>query len=100
MGPSAQIEALHIQKVQNRAFYFIESAPIEDWEPSAAQLNVAKVITYDRVILVHTIVNHGWKSQKGFSYVCAKVWNDIPNDIRNMESTRFFTQKLKTYLLS
>ena len=38
-------------------------------------------------------------SKRSFSYVGAKVWNDIPNDIRNMESTDLFKHKMKTYLL-
>ena len=37
-------------------------------------------------------------SKKSFSYVGTKVWNDIPNDIRNVESTHLFKQKMKTYL--
>ena len=39
-------------------------------------------------------------SKKSFSYVGAKVWNDIPNDIRNAESTHPFKHKMKSYLLS
>ena len=38
-------------------------------------------------------------SKKSFSYVGAKVWNDIPNDIRNVESSHLFKQKMKSYLL-
>ena len=38
-------------------------------------------------------------SKKRFSYVGAKVWNDIPNDIRNVESSHLFKQKMKSYLL-
>ena len=38
-------------------------------------------------------------SKKSFSYVGAKVWNDIANDIRSMESTDLFKHKMKTYLL-
>ena len=38
-------------------------------------------------------------SKKSFSYVGAKVWNDIPNDIRNVESSHHFKQKMKSYLL-
>ena len=38
-------------------------------------------------------------SKKSYSYVGAKIWNDIPNDIRNTESTHLFKQKMKTYLL-
>ena len=38
-------------------------------------------------------------SKKSFSYVGAKIWNKIPNDIRNVESTHFFKHKMKTYLL-
>ena len=33
------------------------------------------------------------------SYVGAKVWNEIPNYIRNVESTHLFKHKMKTYLL-
>ena len=38
-------------------------------------------------------------SKKSFSYVSAKVWNDIPNNIRNVQSTDLFKHKMKTYLL-
>ena len=38
-------------------------------------------------------------SKKCFSYVRAKDWNDIPNDIRNGESTDLLKRKMKTYLL-
>ena len=38
-------------------------------------------------------------SKKSFSNVGAKVWNDISNDIRNVESTDLFKHKMKTYLL-
>ena len=37
-------------------------------------------------------------SKRSFPYVGAKVWNDIPNDIRNAESTHLFKLKMKTYL--
>ena len=38
-------------------------------------------------------------SKRSFSYVGAKVWNDIPNAIRNVESTHLFKRKMKTHLL-
>ena len=38
-------------------------------------------------------------SKRSFSYVGAKVWNDIPNAIRNVESTHLFENKIKTHLL-
>ena len=38
-------------------------------------------------------------AKKSFSYVGAKVWNEIPNYIRNVESTHLFKHKMKTYLL-
>ena len=38
-------------------------------------------------------------SKKGFSYVGAKVWNDIPNAIRHVESTCLLKHKIKTHLL-
>ena len=38
-------------------------------------------------------------SKRSFSYVGAKVWNDIPNAIRNVESTHLFKNKIKTHLL-
>ena len=38
-------------------------------------------------------------SNKSFSYVGAKIWNDIPHAIRNVESTHRFKHKMKTYLL-
>ena len=34
-------------------------------------------------------------SKKRFSYVGAKVWNAIPNDIRKVESIHIFKQKIK-----
>ena len=38
-------------------------------------------------------------SKRSFSYVGAKVWNDIPNAIRNVESIHLFNHKIKTHLL-
>ena len=38
-------------------------------------------------------------SKESFSYMVAKVWNDIPNDIRNAESTHLFDQNMKTFPL-
>ena len=38
-------------------------------------------------------------SKRSFSYVGAKVWNDIPNAIRNVESTHLFKHKMKTHIL-
>ena len=44
-----------LQKIQDRAFYLIESAPIKDKMPSK-RLSVEKIITYDRAIMVHKIL--------------------------------------------
>ena len=44
-----------MQKIQDRAFYLIESAPLKDQIPSA-RLNVNKPITYYPAILVHKIL--------------------------------------------
>ena len=38
-------------------------------------------------------------SEKSFSYVGSKVWNDIPDAIKNVESTHLFKHKMKTHLL-
>ena len=38
-------------------------------------------------------------SKRSFSYVGAKVWNDIPNAIRNVESTHLFKHNMKAHLL-
>ena len=53
MGPFARKKAL--QKIQSRAFYFIESAPIKGRIPST-RLKVEKSITYDSSIMVHKIL--------------------------------------------
>ena len=37
--------------------------------------------------------------KRSFSYVGARVRNDIPNAIRNVESTHLFKHKIKTHLL-
>ena len=120
-----------LQKIQNMAFYLIESAPIKDQIPST-WLNVEKLITYDWAIMVHKILagicpeNLKGKftrrsqitkyetrkindlqipktrlevSKKRLSYVGAKVWHDIPNDIRNVKSTYLFKKQMKSYLL-
>ena len=113
-----------LQKIQNRAFYLIESAPVKD-NIQTARLSVQKLMTYDRATMVHKILKemcpetlkgklirtHISKyetrrindlqipklrlelSKKSFSSVGAKVWNDIPNDIRNVESSHLFKQK-------
>ena len=111
-----------MQKIQDRAFYFIESAPTMDKMPSK-RLSVEKIITYDRAIMVHKILRkrcpenlkgkftrrnqiskyetrrmHDLQipkprlelSKRRFSYVGAKVWNDVPYAIRNVESTHLF----------
>ena len=44
-----------LQKIQNRAFYLIESAPIKDNIPTA-RLSVEKLMTYDRATMVHKIL--------------------------------------------
>ena len=120
-----------LQKIHNRAFYLIESAPIKD-ETLTKRLSVEKIIKYDGATMVHKIIKemcpelligkfirrtqiskydtsrtNGLQipklrlelSKKSFSYVGAKVWNDIPNDIRNLESTSLFKHNMKTYLL-
>ena len=38
-------------------------------------------------------------TKRSFSYVGAKVWNDILNAIRNVEFTHRFKHKMKTHLL-
>ena len=119
-----------LQKIQNRAFYLIESAPIKD-QRLTSRLSVEKIITYDRATMVHKLLKEICPeifkgkfirqtqiskyetrrkndlqipklrlelSKKSFSYLGAKVWKDIPNDIRHIESTRLFKQKMK-YLL-
>ena len=35
-------------------------------------------------------------TRKSFSYKGAKVWNDIPNNIRNVESALLFNKQLET----
>lgn len=39
------------------------------------------------------------KSQKAFSYIGAKYWNNLPNSLKQIESKNLFTQKLKHHLL-
>ena len=118
-----------LQKIQNRAFYLIESAPIQDRIPSA-RLIVEKFITYDRSTMVHRILKEMCSENlkgkfarrtniskyetrrindlliprprleiagKSFSYVGAKVWNDIPHDIGNVESNHPFKRIMRTY---
>ena len=55
MGSFARKKVCSLQKIQDRAFYLIESAPIKDKMPSK-RLSVEKIITYDRAILVHKIL--------------------------------------------
>ena len=38
-------------------------------------------------------------TRKSFSYQGAKVWNDIPNNIRDVESISIFKKQLRNYLL-
>ena len=38
-------------------------------------------------------------TKKSFSYKGAKVWNDIPNNIRNVESAALFKKQVRNYLL-
>ena len=40
------------------------------------------------------------KGQEGVSYAGAKLWNEIPLDIKRTQSTDTFKGKLKQYLLS
>ena len=35
---------------------------------------------------------------KSFSYKGAKMWNDMPNNIRNVESAAFFKSRLENFL--
>ena len=44
-----------LQKIQNMAFYLIQSVPINGRIPSA-RLNVETVITYDRSIMLHKVL--------------------------------------------
>ena len=38
-------------------------------------------------------------AKKSFSYKGAKVWNDISNDIRNVESAALFKKQVRNYFL-
>ena len=38
-------------------------------------------------------------TKKSFSYRGAKVWNDIPNNIRNVESAALFKKQARNYFL-
>ena len=38
-------------------------------------------------------------TKKSFSYKGARVWNDIPNKIRNLESTALFKKLVRNYFL-
>ena len=38
-------------------------------------------------------------TRKSFSYKGAKVWNDIPNNIRNVESAALFKKQVRNYFL-
>ena len=38
-------------------------------------------------------------TKKSFSYKGAKVWNDIPNNIRNVESAALFNKQARNYFL-
>ena len=49
--------------------------------------------------MVSRYQNQGWNSKKHIAYVGAKIWNDVPNAIRNRESTHIFKYKMKTHLL-
>lgn len=44
-----------LQKIHNRTFYIIETAPIKDQIPPA-RLNFERHITYDRAVMVHMIL--------------------------------------------
>ena len=44
-----------LQKIQDRTFYLIESAPIKD-QILSARLNFEKVIKNDQAIMVHKIL--------------------------------------------
>ena len=38
-------------------------------------------------------------NKKSFSYKGARVWIDIPNNVRNMESPAFFKKQVRNYFL-
>ena len=38
-------------------------------------------------------------TRKSFSYKGAKVWNDIPNNFRNVESAALFKKQVRNYFL-
>ena len=38
-------------------------------------------------------------TKKSFSYKSAKVWNDVPNNIRNVESAALFKKQARSYFL-
>lgn len=95
------------------------------YQITIARLSVKKVMTYDRVTMVHKILKERCPEiLKGkfitraqisndetrrindlqitklrlekFSYVSAKGWNDIPHNIRCMEFTVHFEHKMKS----
>ena len=55
MGSFARKKLCSLQKIQNRAFYLIQSASSKDNLPSK-RLCVEKIITYDWAIMVHKIL--------------------------------------------
>ena len=130
MGHLPEKKLCSLQKIQNRAFYLVESTPTKDQMP-LARVNVDKIITYDWTIMAQKILGEKcpesskggltymaqiskyetrWNdlqmlklqldiSKKRFSYVGAEVWNEVPNEIKNAESTHLFKQEMKIYLL-
>ena len=106
MGSSTRKETQRIPKDTKKAFYLIESAPIND-KTLTKRLSIEKIIKYDHISKYETRRTNDLQipklllelSKESFSCVSAKVLNDIPNDIRNMESTGLVKHKLKTYLL-
>ena len=39
-------------------------------------------------------------TKKSFSYKGAKVWNDIPNNIRTVESAKLFKKQVRNYFVA
>ena len=74
-----------LQKIQNRAFYLVESAHIKDRIPSA-RLNV-EINTYDRAIMAHMFLKEMCQENLKGKYTkrtkISKYENDlqIPNHV-------------------
>ena len=89
---------------------------MKDQIPST-QLNADTIITYDLAIMVHEVLREKCAEQnsdlkiqnsenerssnikatvedlKTLSYIGAKVWNELPNEIRNAESAHLSRKK-------